>query len=223
MGILNRFADIMSANINALLDKAEDPAKMVDQTLRNLREDLAQVKKETAAVMADEMRDKRELEECQANIAKMETAAQNALKSGNEDDCRKLIAKKQKYEAELAGLQENYTLSKSNATKMRDMHDKLVSDIETLESKKNKIKATVANAKAQKHINEIKAGEGAARSIEAFNRMEGKANRMLDEAFAVAQLNNKVDETTELAEKYTTGCTATVDEELEKMKKNLGL
>ena len=54
MGILTRFKDIMSANVNALLDKAEDPAKMIDQTLLNLRKDLTEVKKETAAVMADE-------------------------------------------------------------------------------------------------------------------------------------------------------------------------
>ena len=48
MGILTRFTDIMKSNINALLDKCEDPAKMIDQTLRDLREDLAEVKKETA-------------------------------------------------------------------------------------------------------------------------------------------------------------------------------
>ena len=59
MGILTRFKDIMSANVNALLDKAEDPAKMIDQTLLNLRKDLAEVKKETAAVMADEKNAKR--------------------------------------------------------------------------------------------------------------------------------------------------------------------
>lgn len=45
MGILTRFTDIMKSNINALLDKCEDPAKMIDQTLRDLREDLAEVKK----------------------------------------------------------------------------------------------------------------------------------------------------------------------------------
>ena len=63
MGILQRFKDIMASNINALLDKAEDPEKMIDQTLRNLTKDLAEVKKETAAVMADEQRCKRELDE----------------------------------------------------------------------------------------------------------------------------------------------------------------
>lgn len=45
MGIISRFTDIMKSNINALLDKCEDPAKMIDQTLRNLKEDLAEVKK----------------------------------------------------------------------------------------------------------------------------------------------------------------------------------
>ena len=73
MGIIQRFTDIMSANINALLDKAEDPAKMIDQYLRNLESDLGKVKAETAAVMAEETRSKRELQECEEEIAKMQT------------------------------------------------------------------------------------------------------------------------------------------------------
>ena len=44
MGVIQRFKDIMSANINALLDKAEDPSKMIDQYMRNLQEDLQKVK-----------------------------------------------------------------------------------------------------------------------------------------------------------------------------------
>ena len=59
MGILSRFGDIISANINDLLDKAEDPAKMVDQYLRDMMEDLAEVKQEAAGVMAEESRTKR--------------------------------------------------------------------------------------------------------------------------------------------------------------------
>ena len=54
MNIIERIDKILKANINALLDKAEDPAKMIDETLRELYEDLAEVKESTAAVMADE-------------------------------------------------------------------------------------------------------------------------------------------------------------------------
>ena len=59
MGMLDRFADIVKANVNDLLDRAEDPAKMVDQYLRDLTESLAEVKRETAGVMAEETRTQR--------------------------------------------------------------------------------------------------------------------------------------------------------------------
>ena len=70
--ILKRFGDIMSANINALLDKAEDPEKMIDKYIRDIEEDMRNVKAETAAVMATETKAKRELSECQDEIAKMQ-------------------------------------------------------------------------------------------------------------------------------------------------------
>lgn len=60
-GIIKRFTDIMSSNLNALLDRAEDPAKMIDQYMRDLESDLGKVKAETAAVMAEETRAKRGL------------------------------------------------------------------------------------------------------------------------------------------------------------------
>ena len=68
MGILSRFGDIMKANINDLLDKCEDPEKMIDQSLRDLNQNLAEVKKETAGVMADEKRAKRDLDDCILDI-----------------------------------------------------------------------------------------------------------------------------------------------------------
>ena len=79
MGILTRFTDIMKSNINALLDKCEDPAKMIDQTLRDLREDLAEVKKETANIIADAKSADRQVKECEEEITKYTTAAQNAI------------------------------------------------------------------------------------------------------------------------------------------------
>ena len=93
-GIIKRFSDIMSANVNALLDKAEDPEKMIDQYLRDLQEELRNVKSETATVMADETRCKRALDDCDADIAKMQKYAEKALIEGNEADAMKFLEKK---------------------------------------------------------------------------------------------------------------------------------
>ena len=82
MGIISRFKDIMAANFNALLDKAEDPQKMIDQYLRNLNDDLSKVKAETASVIAEEKSAKRKLDDCEAEIAKMSEYARKAVASG---------------------------------------------------------------------------------------------------------------------------------------------
>ena len=96
MGILTRFKDIMSANINALLDKAEDPEKMIDQYLRNLESDLGKVKAETASVMADEKRAKRELDECDKDVKEMEQYAMKAVKAGDDSAAKRFLEKKMK-------------------------------------------------------------------------------------------------------------------------------
>ena len=213
MGILTRFTDIMKSNINALLDKCEDPAKMIDQTLRDLREDLAEVKKETANIIADAKSADRQVKECEEEITKYTTAAQNALKAGNEDDARTLIAKKQQYESNLVSYKKTQELTHANADKMRQMHDKLVNDIETLEARRDAIKATVASAKAQEQS-----------SMESFERYEKKAEKMLDAATAEAELNAHTSAASTLADKYTSnGSDASVEDELAAMKAKLGL
>ena len=112
MGILTRFKDIMASNINALLDKAEDPEKMIDQCLRNLNSDLGKVKSETAAIMAEEQRAKRALDECNAEIARMQQYAVKALEAGNEADARKFLEKKAQLTAKLRELEEAYAIAK---------------------------------------------------------------------------------------------------------------
>lgn len=226
MGILTRCKDIMSANVNALLDKAEDPSKMIDQTLLNLRNDLAQVKKETAAVMADETNAKRKLDECEKQITDYKTAAENALRAGNEGDARTLLEAKKGEEEKLTALQKTYEMAKKNADNMHAMHDKLVRDIETLETKRDTIKAKTATVKAQKHMNQVfSGGDKAAASMDAFARYEAKADKMLDEAAAMTELNKSADGNTadSLLDKYKNGGSSDVDDELEKMKREMGL
>ena len=226
MGILSRFGDILQANVNAVLDKMEDPSKMIDQYLRELNENLAEVKKETAGVMAEETRTRRLMEENQAEVARYEDLAKQALLAGNEGDAKVFLAKKQQLESAGAGLVTAYTAAHENAVKMRQMHDKLVSDIEQLKARRESIKAKSAVAKTQTMVNELASGtDKAAGAIDAFNRMEAKVDKQLDTAESLAELNEKPADDVETLEAKYAGIadSAAVDEELAKLKAQMGL
>lgn len=227
MGILDRFTDIIKANINDLLDKAEDPAKMIDQYMRELTDSLADVKKETAAVMAEEARVAREVKANEVEVAKYDDLARRALAAGNEGDARVFLAKKQEVASKGESLKVTYEAAQANAQKMRQMHDKLVDDISTLNSRREAIKAKSAVAKTQAKVNQFSsASDKAEGAMAAFARMEAKADQMLDQANAEAELNaaGTTDRAADLAAQYAaTGNSAAVDDELARLKADMGL
>ena len=226
MGILTRFKDIMASNINALLDKAEDPEKMIDQTMRNLTKDLGKVKEETAAVMADEARAKRQLDECNGEIAKMQSYAEKAVLAGNDGDAAKFLQEKAKLMTTQQSLQQTYDVAAANAMKMRQMHDKLVNDINALNDRKDAIKAKIKVAKTQQKINQMTSNfTDSSASIAAFERMEAKADAMLDMANAQTELNMTAatSEVDSLAAKYDAAPDSVVQDELAALKAKLGV
>ena len=223
MGILSRFKDIMSANINALLDKAEDPEKMIDQCLRNLTSDLVEVKKETAAVMAQETAAKRDLDQCNEQINKMQSYAIKAVEAGNDADAKQFLAEKAALTTKLASYQTTYNVAVENSKKMREMHDKLTNDIKEIELRKETIKSKLAVAKAQEHVNKLTSSVATANnSIASFEKYEALANKKLDEANAMAELNASEQTNTikALTNKYAVD--ADVDAELAALKASLG-
>lgn len=224
MSIITRFKDIMSANINALLDKCEDPAKMIDEYMRQITEQLAEVKKETSGVIAEEKRTKRLIEQNDEQIAKYDQLARKAVTAGNEEDARVFLTKKQQYVTNGQDLQKSYDVAHANADKMREMHDKLTRDIQTLEQRRKNVKAKIAVAKTQEKINKVTGSmDSASSSMRAFERMEEKADRMLDEANSMAELNEAPsDEAMSLEEKYSDK-EKDIDDELEKLKAEMGL
>ena len=224
MGILNRFKDIMSANINAILDKCENPEKMIDEYMRQVVEQLADVKKETAGVMAEEKRCKREVDENAEQIEKYDQLARKALTAGNEEDAKTFLAKKQEYVNNGVDLQKSYEVAKANATKMKEMHDKLTKDVQELEQRRKNVKSKVAVAKTQEKLNKISSSmDTASDAMNAFERMEQKADNMLDRANSTAELNEDVDAGIESLEDKYNNPSASVDEELEKLKKEMGM
>lgn len=219
MSILKRFTDIMSANINSLLDKCEDPAKMVDQILRNLNDDLGKVKAETASIMAEETRAKRELAECNQEINKLVEYAKRAVKSGNDDDARFFLSKKADLTKNQETLEQKVQIASTNALKMRQMHDKLIKEINDLNARRDDIKAKVATANMQKRLNDLGGSlHHSTANLGAFARMEEKANRMLDETNAMAELNTPKDNLQSLMDKYDAQPSSSIEDELAALK-----
>ena len=228
MSILSRFKEIIASNLNALLDKAEDPQKMIEQYLKELTGDLAEVKRETASVMADEAKAKRNLVANQEEVVKYTQLASKALEAGDEANAKVFIKKKQSLEEVGETLQQVYDVAASNSQKMRQMHDKLVNDLNELHTRKAAIEAKIKIAEAQKKVNEV-AGASAANkaeaSLNAFARMEEKVDHMLDEANAMAELSmERTDDAIAAEAKYYEAISnSKVDAELEAMKAELGL
>ncbi|MDR1464984.1 MAG: PspA/IM30 family protein [Oscillospiraceae bacterium] len=205
MGILSRANDILKSNINALLDKAEDPEKLVNQYLLNARSDLAKVKSETAGVIAEETRAKKVLDANNDNIARYEALAAKALLAGEEADALRFLAEQTKYEQGGKALLDTYNLAAANAAKMRELYNKLVADIGTLESKRAEIAAKASVARAQDRINQVGANAGHYASVlSKFEELERKADHKLDRAMAEAELNQlPQNEIAALEQKYS--------------------
>ena len=221
---LGRIPKILEANINALLDKCEDPAKMIDQLLVDYKRDLADVKRDTASVMADVRMAEKQLQECDADIARKQKAAENALKAGNEEDARTLLAAKQSLMVTRESLLQNLSVAQKNADMMQEGYTRLVRNIEDLERRKDAAKAKIAMAKAQERINNTAAKANKTVSLDAFNKYEEKAERMLAEANASAELDQDTVSVEDLTDKYTSSSdSASVDEELAALKASLGM
>lgn len=227
MGIMTRFKDIMAANFNALLDRAEDPEKMIDQYLRNLEQDMASVKAETASMMAEEKAAKRKVDECQDEMSKMADYAKKAVLAGNDSEAKTFLNKKAELTEKTTILEKSYAMAVANSAKMKEMHDKLEDDIATLKSKQDLLKAKIKVAETQSKINKLGAGvESAGGNMAAFNKMEDKVNKMLDEADAMAELSqpDEADDIEALTSKYDKNETSVeIEDELAALKAELGM
>lgn len=226
MGILTRFKDIIDSNINSLLDKAENSEKMIDQYLRKMALDLDQVEKETAAVMAEEKRNERLVEENEKKARKYTELAKRALIAKNDNDAGVFISKKQEIENAGAELKLTYAVAHENSLKMRQMHDKLKKDMNRLKVKKQEIQTKIYQENAINKVNKYaKSNNGIDSTQGNFERIEERVDRRLDVAKARAELNTSpIDEAQELETKYNlSSFNSSVIDEVAALKAQMGL
>lgn len=225
MGLIDtlaRIPKILEANLNDLLNKAEDPKKMIDQLLVDYKRDLADVKRDTKEVMADYEIAEKNVKDCLANIAELENAAKNAVKAGDMDAARNLIAQKQKKEELLTDLNNTLEVRKQNANIMKEGYNKLVANIADLEARRDAAKAKLSQAEALEKQSKLNSVGNTDKVLDSFARYEAEADRRLARANAGIELDGEVSSVDNLLKKYGgAGNSASVDEELARIQAEL--
>lgn len=224
-GIFERMGTIVRANVNELIDRFEDPAKVVDQTIADAKVEYAKIKKESLSVLANENMTKKELDRLTAEADKWHEIAASALKAGNEDDARKALEKETEFRNSAVKQEGIYESARAAADKLRGKLQEMETEIKDMESKAAQIKAMAVTAKATKAAAKVADKSIDRGAFDAFARMEEKAEKELAEAEVLESLNKDTvaEEEKALEEKYASGGVQETDEALEKLKKELGL
>lgn len=175
MGIFTRFRDIVSANINAMLDRAEDPQKMIKLMIREMEDTLVELKASCAGVMAEQKKVERQLTDIDSRVAFWEGKAGLAVDKGRDDLAREALLEKRRY----ANRSKDLALE---STELDQLVGQYHDDIRQLEDKL-KLARNKQRMLVQRHIHarrKRRAEEEIRRmeSTEVVQRFDGLENRI---------------------------------------------
>ena len=230
MGILQRFTDIMSANINSLLSNAEEKnaGKLLEKYLADARANLEELKAETSAIIADEMAAGRRVTANNEEFAKFDRYAEQAVMAGNDDDARKFLDAKANLTAKKQDLENAYELAKANSDKMRQMTRKLMDDISAAEGKMGELRAKLTVAENKEKMDDLMHKVAGRTDLAGFENMMEAVQKRIDAVDAKAALNEELADTMDikkLEEKYSekaAAVSASVEADLAALKARLG-
>ncbi|WP_100753054.1 phage shock protein PspA [Vibrio salilacus] len=190
MGIFSRFADIVNSNISALLDKAEDPEKMIRLIIQEMEDTLVEVRTNSAKAIADKKELARKVESIEHAIDEWQQKATLALTKQREDLARSALIEKQKLQDMLKGLHTEQTLVEETIDKLTGEIGKLETKITETRAKQQALAIRSQSASnrrdVQKHLHTSRTSEAMAK----FEQYSRKIDELEAEADIYAQSGN---------------------------------
>lgn len=182
MGIFTRFRDIVSSNINAMLDRAEDPEKLIKLMIREMEDTLVELKASCAGVMANAKKFQRQAEEARARATYWEEKAELAVKKGRDDLAREALMEKRRYTERMDAVEkevaEQNGLVDQYQEDIRQLEDRLRS---AQEKQRMLVQRHIRANKRMRAQEEIRRVEGAEAMVK-FEDLENRIDRMEAEA-----------------------------------------
>jgi len=202
MGILDRIRTVLKSNINALISKAENPEKMLNQLLIDMNENLLEAKKQVAMSIADEKKLERQALENRTQADDWEKKAMLAVKAGKDDLAKEALLRKQEYDSYAASFQKEFESQHASVEQLKDALRQLQSKIEEASRKKNLLIARAKRAEAQKQIQQTMGSLSGTSSFDTFDRMTQKVDQIEAEAEAMKELGSVGSEDQKLEDKF---------------------
>jgi phage shock protein A len=192
MAILDRISTVIRSNINFLINKSEDPEKMLDQILIDMRQQLAEAKREVAVAIADEKRLGAQLDAELEQVREWERRATIAVQKGDDDLAREALRRKADHEQIALGYRQQWEAQKTSTENLKNALRALSEKIEEASRKKNLLVARQKRAQAQKNIHETMAGLSDTSAFETFDRMAARVEQTEAEASAAVEISQEL-------------------------------
>ncbi len=189
MGIFKRLADLLKSNVNDLIDKAEDPEKMVKQIISDMQKELANSTQALGKAVASERMAEKRYKDSEVNAKNWELKAKAALQAGDTELAKKALANKVKADEDTESYKEMYETISSQTDAIRDQVEVLKAKLDEAKSRQAMLIARSQMAETQKNLAKSVGGFDPSSSIEKFNRMEEKIMRKEAEAEAFAEIS----------------------------------
>lgn len=193
MGIFDRLGRIIRANLNSLASQAEDPEKILEQTVLDMQEDLIKLRQAVAQAIATQKRTERQCSQAQTNSEEWYRRAELALQKGDEVLAREALSRRKAFADTAQALQTQIDQQSGIVTKLKDNMRTLESKLSEAKTKKDMYIARARSAQASQRLNEMLGNVGTRDSMAAFERMEERVLQMEAQADAVAELNSGSD------------------------------
>ena len=191
MGLFDRLSSLIKANLNDLISKAEEPEKLLEQSILDMRSQLAKAKQQVAAAIADEKRLRDQAEQELKQSQEWEQRAMLAIQQNRDDLARQALLRQQEHAEHGEALQRTWQTHSAETEKLKSLLRDLNDKIEEAKRKKNLLLARARRAEAQQRIQQTMGGLSEKSAFEAFARMEEKIEQNERKLIASAEIDEE--------------------------------
>ncbi len=176
MGFFDRLSRLLRANLNDLVSKAEDPAKILDQSVADMQDDLVKLRQAVATAIASQKRIQNQAEQSETQARTWYERAELALKKGEEDLAREALSRRKTYQDTAAALNAQLQAQAGQVDTLKKSLVALEGKIAEAKTKKDMLKARSQAAKAQEQLQSAVGSLGTNSAMAAFERMRRRCS-----------------------------------------------